>query len=344
MNRPLEKRERSRHQYVHRKTGEIMEEKLITDSLVRLIYSEIRERANFIYRIVTSSHISRLLGFINYDLFLGSRFTGADKFIREQEIDTSEFLDDPSTLDTPRKLFERKIKYWECRPLPKEENAVVAPADSKVLVGSFADTSLLHVKEKFFSYEELIGPRRKKWLDAFSEGDFAVFRLTPEKYHYNHTPVSGIVQDIYEIEGCFHSCNPGAIVSEVTPFSKNRRVVTVFDTDVPGGTGVGLVLMVEVVALMIGQITQCYSEEEYRNPVPLSPGMSVKRGQPKSLYKPGSSVDILIFQKGKIRFWGDILLNRTTTGASNRYSDWLGRPAIETDLDVRSPVALPADS
>jgi phosphatidylserine decarboxylase len=72
--------------------------------------------------------------------------------------------------------------------------------------------------------------------------------------------------------------------------------------------------------------------------------MFVKRGQPKSLYKPGSSVDILIFQKDKTRFWEDILLNRTNPGASNRYSDWLGRPAIETDLDVRSPVALSADS
>jgi hypothetical protein len=31
------------------------------------------------------------------------------------------------------------------------------------------------------------------WLPAFDRGDFAIFRLTPDKYHYNHVPVSGEV-------------------------------------------------------------------------------------------------------------------------------------------------------
>ena len=52
---------------------------------------------------------------------------------------------------------------------------------------------------------------------------------------------------------------PGAVVALVTPYSKNSRVVTIIDTEVPGGTGVGLVAMIEVVALMIGEVVQCYS-------------------------------------------------------------------------------------
>jgi phosphatidylserine decarboxylase len=43
----------------------------------------------------------------------------------------------------------------------------------------------------------------------------------------------------------------------VRPYSKNKRVVTIIDTDVEGGTGIGLVAMIEVVALMIGDIVQC---------------------------------------------------------------------------------------
>ena len=102
------------------------------------------------------------------------------------------------------------------------------------------------------------------------------------------------VRDIYALDGACHSCNPGAVVRQVTPFSKNRRVVTIIDSDVAGGTGVGLVAMIEVVALMIGDIVQCYSARRYEAPRPVvRRGCSSKRGQPKSLYRPGSSVDLV---------------------------------------------------
>ena len=59
-------------------------------------------------------------------------------------------------------------------------------ADAKMLVGSFAENSQLFLKAKFFYYEELLGRDRHEWLQTFKEGSFAIFRLTPEKYHYNH--------------------------------------------------------------------------------------------------------------------------------------------------------------
>jgi phosphatidylserine decarboxylase len=71
---------------------------------------------------------------------------------------------------------------------------------------------------------------------------------------------------LYQVEGDFHSCNPGPVVAIATPYSKNKRVVSIVDTDVPGGTGVGLVAIIEVVALMIGEIVQVYSEARYDSP------------------------------------------------------------------------------
>jgi hypothetical protein len=70
-------------------------------------------------------------------------------------------------------------------------------------------------------------------------------------------------------------------VSLATPYSKNKRVVTVIDTDVGGGTGVGWVAMIEVVALMVGDIVQCYSQSEYKNPRPVETGMFLQCGYPK---------------------------------------------------------------
>jgi len=111
------------------------------------------------------------------------------------------------------------------------------------------------------------------------------------------------------------------------------------DTDVPGGSQVGLVAMIGVVAFMMGEITQCYSEERYDNPVNISSGMFLKKGCPKSLYRPGSSTDILIFQKGRVLFADDILVNKQSREAMSRYTLAFGEPLVETDVKLRSLIA-----
>ncbi|HEY7745554.1 MAG TPA: phosphatidylserine decarboxylase, partial [Desulfuromonadales bacterium] len=240
-----------------------------------------------------------------------------------------------------RKVFERRIRYWECRPLPAAPEAIVSPADARVVVGSFREGDDLFLKGKFFSYEELLGGGRPEWREAFAGGDFAVFRLTPDKYHYNHAPVSGVVVDCYELDGTYHACNPQAVVTVATPYSKNRRTVTVIDTDVEGGSQVGLVAMIEVVALMIGAVEQCYSAMRYDDPQPMRPGLFLERGQPKSLYRPGSSTDVLIFQPGRIRFADDLLRNQLRRDVVSRFALGFGAPLVETEVAVRSLLAHP---
>ena len=325
-----------RHQYIARDSGKLCDEPLFADRLIKLMYNGVRENAPMLFRLLTSARMTGLLGLINYDLPFGTGASACSRFLKQLDIDLGECLALPEELDTPRKVFERRIRYWDCRPMPDDPGAVVSPADARVLVGSCRESSCLFIKDKFFSFEELLG---RSWLDAMGDGDFALFRLTPDKYHYNHTPVSGRVVDIYHIDGAFNSCNPGAIVSVVTPYSKNRRVVTIIDTDVQGGTGVGLVAMVEVVALMIGEIVQCYSAQGYQDPQPVLPGMFLTRGQPKSLYRPGSSTDILVFQPGRVEFAADLLANQTRSDASSRFSVGFGAPLVETDIRVRAALA-----
>jgi phosphatidylserine decarboxylase len=67
--------------------------------------------------------------------------------------------------------------------------------------------------------------------------------------------------------------------------------------------------------------------------------MTLLKGQPKSLYLPGSSVDVLIFQKDRVAFSEDIRKNALRYGVSSRYSSFFGRPVVETDVRVRSTVA-----
>jgi phosphatidylserine decarboxylase len=325
------------HQFVDRQTGKVCTERLYADEIVGVLYSSVRENAPIMFRTLTSARLSRLLAYVNYDSPLSTRLPENRHFLRHLEVDLSECLE-PATLNSARKIFERKIRYWKCRPLPEDPAIVVAPADARMLVGALPKQPALALKGKFFEYQELLGCHKRSWLNAFARGSYAISRLTPEKYHYNHMPVAGRVLDFYEIDGSYHSCNPGAVVACVTPYSKNRRVITIIDTDVKGGTGAGLVAVIEVVALMIGDIVQVYSDTGYEKARALAQGMFVRRGAPKSLFRPGSSTNVLLFQKGRIRFDDDLIGNMRNRKAESRFSSGFGISLVETDVRVRSSI------
>jgi len=324
-----------RHQYVERASGRIRTERLYGDGILRYVCPREREDGSRLYRILTSRRMTDILAYVNFDAVLGARLSGSMRFMRALGIDLTECLDDPATFDTPRKIFERKIRYQEVRPMPLDPAIVVSPCDARLLVGNLFETMGLMIKDKLFDLEELLGPEN---AGPFMDGQFAVFRLTPEKYHYNHCPVSGLVKDMYTLEGRYAPCNPGCVIHLAQPYSKNRRVVTIIDSDCPGGSLVGLVAMVEVVALMIGDIVQAYSEQGYDQPGPVTAGMFVKRGQPKSLFRPGSSTVVLLFQKDRVVFDGDIVRNQNRT-AETRFSLGFGRPVVETEVWARSGIA-----
>ena len=325
------------HQYVTRDSGRVLDEELFCDRVVAYLYSRVREQAPALFRAVVSARGSALLGFMNYDLPLGARLSGPQALIRRLGIDLSECVEEAAYYTTPRRIFERRIRYEAVRPMPDDDGVVVSPADSRMFAGSLGKESTLYIKDKFFAFDEFLG--RTVWTNTFAGGDFAIFRLTPDKYHYNHVPVSGVVCDFYEIEGSFHSCNPTAVITEVTPFSRNRRAVTVIDTDVPGGTGCGLVAMIEVAALMIGKIVQAYAASGYEPPSQMTPGLFVRKGQPKSLYRPGSSLDVLVFEPGRVEFSPDLVAHQFRRDVGSRFSSWLGRPWVETDVRVREGIA-----
>lgn len=329
------------HQYIDRTTGNVQSEQLIADQTVRWLYSTAREQYPYLFRLATSPFASRLLAYLNYDAPLTTPWSSARQLIDALGIDESECVRPFPNKARLRDLFERQIRYWACRPLPSAQGRVVSPADARTLVGSLSEHRLLPIKEKFFDLKELLGMNKLGWYECFAGGDWAIARLTPEKYHYTHLPVSGKVADVYDVDGCFHSCNPGAVVEVIAPYSKNRRSVTIIDTDIDGGTGVGFVAMIEVVALMIGEIAPCYSEHEYDPCEPLDKGRWVKRGAVKSLFRPGSSTVITLFEPGRVAFDSDLVRNTTRADVSSRFSHYFGQSLVETDVAVRSSIASP---
>mgnify|MGYP001825981322 CR=1 FL=1 len=325
------------HQYIDRNTRQIVTEQPIGDRCIQYLYNTMRENAPALFHALTSNRMSNLLSYFHFDMVGRRGCKGADIFQKIQA-DPHECVEPLSFYDSYRKVFERQIRYWHNRPMNRDPKTIVSPADAKVLIGSLAETSSLFIKNKFFDLDELLG-NNSPYCDRFRGGDFAVFRLTPDKYHYNHVPVTGQVVAIYQLEGHFHSCNPAASISIASLYSKNRRVVTVINTDIEGGTNCGMVAMVEVVALMIGDVVQAYSEEQYKSPRNIRAGTLLQRGCPKSLYRPGSSTDVLIFEPGRVRFKGDLIENSRRADVKSRFSTSFGRPLVETDIPVRSALA-----
>ncbi len=314
-----------------------MTERLIGDTAVHLLYHRLRESAPVMFRTLTSARMSRLLAFCRYDM--PGRQRGRELF-DVIGADYRECVEPLSYYDSRRKVFERQIRYWETRAMNDNPESIVAPADSRLLLGSLAETSSFFIKEKYFELAELLGPSGP-WRKRFLGADFAVFRLTPDKYHYNHLPVSGRVVDFYGLDGRHHSCNPSACIAIASLASINRRIVTIIDTDVPSGSQVGYVAMIEIVALMIGDIVQAYSEERYDRPRHVEPGMFVRRGCPKSLFRPGSSTVILLFEPGRVCFSSDLAENSRRRDVRSRFSGLCGRSRVETDVRVRSEIAIP---
>ncbi len=262
------------------------------------------------------------------------------RFIRKLGIDLSECRK-PEALTTPRKISDRQIWYEARRPMGPAPDGIVSPADARVLMGSFSEISGLFIKGRFFRFADLIGCEKDRWQWAFKDADWAVSRLTPDKYHYNHAPVNGRVLDIYTLPGGYEPCNPGAVMAADAPYSNNRRAATVIDTDVPDGTQVGLVAMIEIVAPMIGDIVQYYSDRGYDAPQGGRKGMFLRKGLPKSLCRPGSSTDVLLFQKDRVRFDADIVFNLRRRDVSSRFCDNKGAPIIETEVAVRESIGRP---
>jgi hypothetical protein len=140
---------RVEHRYIDRATGNVVREHLLADAVIGALYPPALENAPWLTRLASSRYVSRALGYLNYDNLLSSRATGMLRFLRQSGIQLSEFVGNLSEYDTPRKIFERQIRYWNCRPMPANPRAVLCPADARALLGSMKESSGLFLKKKF---------------------------------------------------------------------------------------------------------------------------------------------------------------------------------------------------
>ncbi len=325
------------HQYIPLSGAGSVDESLLADRIIGFLYSTARERPSVLQRVAASRLASTLLASWEFDWPLSRPLPSIAATAERMQINLDEVYGDLRTWRTLRDLFERKIRFWETRPIDANSRIVSSPADGKALTFGFAHDAMMPIKSKWVAAAELIGSQAlAESLTPFSG---VIVRLTPDAYHYVHAPVSGIVRSHEWIEGALHSCNPAALVTFANPYAMNLRRVTVIDTDVYHGSRVGMVVVVNVAAMMIGRIDDAYSENRYDEPQPINPGTFVTRGQPMALFRPGSSTSIVLWQQSRAALEPALVRNACRTDVQSRFSDWLLSPWVESAVRVRSTLA-----
>lgn len=324
------------HQYVQRDTGRVIDEQFIGGWLTRILYADFPPGQCGVARLFSARWATRIGALAFFDR--PATPVQVRNFATQLNVDLRELLEPIMMMETRTDLFVRRLRYETFRPLNDAAEQIVSPADCKLIVGKLSEDTVLRIKERFFDLGTLLGDG--SLAERFRGGDFGVFRLAPEDYHYFHSPVSGLVTDVFEVEGRYYSVNPHALASVQQVLSANRRSVVLVDTEVNGGSKVGTVALVAIAAQVIGRIELAYNASGYRDPQPVKKGLMLTKGQPLGLFRPGSSTVVVLLEPKRIDWCPDLLEQRDRTDTNTRFTKNLfGRKLTEIQVAVRDTVA-----
>jgi len=290
------------NQYINRETGNIITEKVAGEKwLVWLYNNPIGEASMF--TIVKRKFISSWYG---STMDSPSSAKKIKPFIEDYNINMEIALS--QEYNSFNDFFTRKLKE-NARPIDSNSNAIISPADGKILAYANINNADFIVKGTKFNVSSFLADT--DLAKKYENGSLIVVRLAPYDYHRFHFPVSGKVSVPTLIDGDLYSVNPIALRQMVEIFFINKREYASISTQY-----IGNVIMAEVGATMVGSIIQTYK------------GSEITKGEEKGFFKFGGSTVVLLFEKDKIIIDEDLLKN-TSSG-------------METEVRMGEKIALPS--
>jgi phosphatidylserine decarboxylase len=196
-------------------------------------------------------------------------------------------------------LFTRSLKA-EARPITTGP-CLISPADGKVSeFGPIKHDSLLQAKGFHYDLNSLFGGFTDLAL-AYRNGSFATIYLSPQDYHRMHMPCTGQLTDMLYIPGRLFSVSPATTKTIPRIFTRNERVVCLFDTEI-GRLAVVFVGAINVAAIetvWAGLITPPRAKKPLLTHYDLP--IELKRGAEMGRFNMGSTV-IVLTEPGRIDF------------------------------------------
>lgn len=212
-----------------------------------------------------------------------------EPFIKEYELDASEFVRRSDEFRNFNEFFFRKLKP-EARPIDSRPDSITFPADGRHLcVPDLSKCDGLFVKGEMFDLTTLVGDAELE--RRYENGSLLLSRLCPTDYHRFHFPVGGVPGPPQLLNGPLFSVNPIALCQNIQILATNKRVLTELVTE-----SCGTVLLIEVGATCVGGICQTYQTAE-----------TVAKGAEKGYFRFGGSSTMMIFEPGRIVFDEDLV-------------------------------------
>ncbi len=216
----------------------------------------------------------------------------------------------PDSYKSFNHFFTRALKDG-ARPLALDPEAFVSPVDGTVSeLGDIRNGRLIQAKGFDYSLVELLGGDENV-AAPFDGGGFCTIYLAPYNYHRIHMPTAGTLRDWMYVPGRLFSVNQGTTRAMPRLFTRNERVVALFET------GVGPVALIMVGALFVGSIETVWSGQvtpphsrkgvgTYR----LMQPVYLNRGDECGRFNMGSTV-ILLASPGAVQWAHDLVPGRT---------------------------------
>lgn len=274
-----------------------------------------------IFQYLVPQHLlSRLVSMIAESRIGWIKNTFIQQFVRHFEVDMSEARQ-PDTSQYPNfnSFFTRPLRDGArsiCEP-----GFIACPADGAISqLGPIRSGRILQAKGQSYSTVELLGGD-PALAAQFEDGSFATIYLSPKDYHRVHMPCDGSLQQTVYVPGDLFSVNQTTAARVPRLFSRNERLVSVFDTDT------GPMASVLVGAMIVAGIETVWSGQEAPIPRAISSkrfdrapeSVALGRGEEMGRFKLGSTV-ILLFPKDSIE-WLDTL----AAGSSVRMGEALAK-------------------
>ncbi len=274
-------------QYVERKTGQVLTEKVAGESALRFTLDHPLGRG-LLEAVVRKPWFSRL-----YGLWQDSSLSRGSirSFAEDLKIDLNEAEEPVGGYRSFNDFFARKLKP-QSRLLAEGEGTLLSPADGRLLVlPEIGEKQVFHIKGIDFSLYRFL--QDEAWIRRYQGGSLIIVRLCPADYHRYHFPCGGYATISRRIAGYLYSVNPLAFRRYPGLFAENERQLMEIQSPVFGN-----VLMAEIGAAMVGKIVQTYQA-----------GVQVRRGEEKGYFKFGASTVILLTEPGRIVWDPDLVEN-----------------------------------
>ncbi|MBT3635940.1 MAG: phosphatidylserine decarboxylase [Opitutae bacterium] len=210
-------------------------------------------------------------------------------FIREFDLDESEFAAPVNSFGSFNEFFSRKLKA-EARPICDEPETLAFPADGRHLgFSNLALTSSIFVKGQRFDLPSLF--QSEELAKPYENGSLVISRLCPVDYHRFHFPIDGQASPPKLINGFLYSVNPIALRKEIAIFWQNKRLLSFVETKSAG----------RVAQFLVG--ATCVGSVSFTANLPRTVG----KGEEFGYFSFGGSSVLTLFEEGKVTLSSDLL-------------------------------------